>query len=501
MKRKKIISVLMSVFMVACMAITFCACGLSNYNFSAHKHIDVYGSGYCDTCGKVLSADENSVTPIERPTKPVPGGEDEPPIITPPHDDPITDKPVATISVKSSPKKVEYFEGEEFVADGGVLTVKYTDRTTAELPFTAKGVQIEEVNTSTAGEKTVTVRYGSKRVTFNISVVKVGAIVTLDMNYDGATNTEVKIAEGRAISKPSDPEREGYSFYKWYEDKNCTIEYIFSTKKILTGNCTLYAEWKGEGDNEVIYDLNYYGKAVSRFPQIVKNGQGAKSIPDPVRESFRFEGWYSDEALTQKYSAGTAITSDTVLRAKWTKLISGTNEYIFEAENTDLTGKQGPGFSGEFLGTQMILTDSGSFGASNGKYISYLYKNGLGLEFYIASDEAVSNATLTVRIALDNEFENAMTLSDKDWQIIVNGKALDFGSVTLSESKFKDMIVINNVSLEKGANVIRLLTSNSRNPLGNAGTYSGSAPIVDCIKINTSSVLAWDENYGLPANV
>ena len=500
MKGKKFISVLMSVLMVAGAAFAFGACGGKKYDFSVHTHIDVYGSGYCDTCGKELSADENAVTPIERPSKPDPGEEDDPPVgpITP--DEPTVDKPVAAISLKTAPTKSEYFVGEEFVADGGILTVKYTDRTTAELSLTAKSVQIDNVNTSNAGEKTVTVRYGGKRTTFNISVVKVGAVVTLDMNYDGAADEEIKVAEGRALSKPVDPQRDGYTFYNWYEDKDCTIEYIFSTKKVLTGNRTLYAEWKGKGDKEVVYDLNYYGKAVSRFPQIVKDGQSARSIPEPTRESFKFEGWYIDEGLTQKYAAGTAITADTILRAKWTKLVSGTHEYIFEAENTDLSGKQGPGFSGEFLGSQMILTDSGSFGASNGKYVSYLYKNGLGLEFYIASDEAVSDATLTVRIALDHEFENGFSLTDIDWQVIVNDTALTFGSVTLAESKFSDMIVLKNVSLKKGANTIRLLTNNSRNPLGSAGTYSGSAPIVDCIKITTSSVLAWDENYGLPAN-
>ena len=30
------------------------------------------------------------------------------------------------------------------------------------------------------------------------------------------------------------------------------------------------------------------------------------------------------------------------------------------------------------------------------------------------------------------------------------------------------------------------------------GTYQATAPILDCIKINTDAVLIWDANYGLP---
>ena len=69
--------------------------------------------------------------------------------------------------------------------------------------------------------------------------------------------------------------------------------------------------------------------------------------------------------------------------------------------------------------------------------------------------------------------------------------------------KFSDKIVIKGVSLNEGYNFIQLLTNNDRHPWGNPGegTYQGTAPVIDCIKITSESVLTWDENYGLPANV
>lgn len=30
------------------------------------------------------------------------------------------------------------------------------------------------------------------------------------------------------------------------------------------------------------------------------------------------------------------------------------------------------------------------------------------------------------------------------------------------------------------------------------GTYQGTAPMVDCIKLTTTAVVTWDANYNLP---
>ena len=55
------------------------------------------------------------------------------------------------------------------------------------------------------------------------------------------------------------------------------------------------------------------------------------------------------------------------------------------------------------------------------------------------------------------------------------------------------------VSLKEGYNCIQLITCNNMNPAGEGqGTFAGTAPMVDCIKLNTTAVLTWDETMGLP---
>lgn len=153
--------------------------------------------------------------------------------------------------------------------------------------------------------------------------------------------------------------------------------------------------------------------------------------------------------------------------------------------------------SGSASGASMIVNDATNLDASNGKYVSYLYKKGLSLDFYLASSEAVSDAVLTLRVAA--EMDN-INLSPDNYTIEVNGQPVMFDAIALEKgAKFADCIVIQNVALQAGANTIRLVTNNSVNPMGEGmGTYQGTAPMVDCIKLTTTAVVTWDANYNLP---
>lgn len=43
------------------------------------------------------------------------------------------------------------------------------------------------------------------------------------------------------------------------------------------------------------------------------------NLPTPLREGYKFEGWYTDEALTIPFTSETKVTSDLKLYAKWTE--------------------------------------------------------------------------------------------------------------------------------------------------------------------------------------
>ena len=381
----------------------------------------------------------------------------------------LTEEKVGKIAVAQEPTKMDYWVGEEFSAEGGVLLVTYRDKTTAEIPMTDENVKLPNVKTNTPGRKAVKVTYGGKNVTFYINVAEKGAEVTFELNYDGAPEAQKEAArQGKGVEAPEIPVRDGYTFDAWYTDAACTVLYDFA--QVVEQPMTLYANWLADDAvyYPVTYSLNYYGVLPDGYVQQVKSGETARML-------------------------SLALVRD----AGWKSLKMGAETYTFEAEQTSLLGKEGPGMSGSASGASMIVNDATNLDASNGKYVSYLYKKGLSLDFYLASSEAVSDAVLTLRVAA--EMDN-ISLSPDNYTIEVNGQPVMFDAIALEKgAKFADCIVIQNVALQVGANTIRLVTNNSVNPMGEGmGTYQGTAPMVDCIKLTTTAVVTWDANYNLP---
>ncbi|MCH5161862.1 MAG: InlB B-repeat-containing protein [Clostridiales bacterium] len=403
------------------------------------------------------------------------------------------DKAVSKIEVTTLPTKTQYYVGEEFSAEGGELTVTYSDKTTGKVALTANGVELSQPDMSRTGNKTITVTYKKARARFSISVQNQGFKLTYDYNYEGSSPTTQDIVKGNAAKKPTDPTRDGHTFYAWYANKDCTIPYDFNLP--VLADTTIYAAWKENGTTyyEVTYDLNYYGIKPSSYTQIVASGETAKALGiTPTRKEYSFDGWYN-EAGDAEYVMTAPVAADTKICAKWTKTKSGSSTYTFEAENTDLTGKTGPGFSGSAQEGSMVIMNSS---ASNGKAVSYMYQNGNSLEFYIASDVAVDDAKLV--LSLGAEMDN-ISFNSTEFQVVVNDTALSYTNVSLqNNNKFSDAITIEGVNLKAGANLIVLKVNNSRRPMGDASTYAATAPMIDCIKITTTAVLFWDANYGLP---
>lgn len=407
-------------------------------------------------------------------------------------------KPVKSLEMASLPTKTVYYVDETFEIAGASVKANYEDGTSETFTLPSDNFEVSEPNLSKVGEKTVTVTLKGQRqrASFKISVMLQGFNLTYDLNYDGAPAATVEnVVKNTAAKKPTDPVRAGHAFYKWYNDKDCTRPYDFSQP--VTEDKTIYACWKEDGATyfEVTYDLNYYGVAPRTYTQIVKSGEKAKSLANsPARAEFTFNGWYKEEAASTAFDAAAeTISADTAVYAGWTKTKTGSSVYIFEAEQTSLKGKTGPGFSGSATEEGMIIDNNS---ASGGKGVSFLYKNGLTLDFHIASDVAVSDATLTVSVAA--EMDN-ISFSSTEFQVIVNGTALTYNNVTLQNNNtFSNAITISGVNLKAGENSIILKVNNTKRPMGDASTYAATAPMVDCIKIETTAVLIWDAVKGLP---
>lgn len=80
----------------------------------------------------------------------------------------------------------------------------------------------------------------------------VGHKVTFDLDYDGISTVTV-VADGRALTAPTDPERELYDFLGWYDVKG--NEWNFDTK--IKGDTTLIAHWNLAHVHEWSQDWSY----------------------------------------------------------------------------------------------------------------------------------------------------------------------------------------------------------------------------------------------------
>lgn len=406
------------------------------------------------------------------------------------------EKKVSSIKVKETPAKTSYFTNEEFTAEGGTIVVTYDDGTTQELAMTDPALDLTAPSTSRSGSKTVTIKYGGKKTTFKVKVSVKGMTVTFQLGGDAGV-IEQNVTKGYTALEETAPAREGYTFENWYADEACTVLFDFDT--IIEADTTVYAKWL---DNSAVYhkvnfDMNYYGCSTSGYPQVVKSGEAAV-VPaiTPERIDYTFNGWFLDPQGGTAFDAAAAITADTTVYASWTKAKTGVTVYTFEAEDIDLSQKAGPGYSGENAGIGMIVTNKETQ-ASGDKFVAYQCKYGNSLEFNIASDADTAEVVLYVRVAA--EF-SSMVLTPDTYEISVNGVPVKYGQLDLQlsdssqQGTFADYN-LGKITLTKGANLIQFKTINN-DALG--GTLTATAPIIDCIKLETSDVVIWDGVYGLP---
>ena len=171
--------------------------------------------------------------------------------------------------------------------------------------------------------------YGSGDL-FPISGVTTYQAVTVTFNSNGGSAVEKVVLKANSkLSKPSNPTKTGYFFSGWYKDSGLTQEFNFDSTPVQR-DTTLYAKWVDRTPGLIILDPSIFdfllnqrtvtfdskgGSAVTS--QTVSKDSAITKPNDPVRLLADFEGWYTDEALTQAYNFNTPVTEDFTLYAKW----------------------------------------------------------------------------------------------------------------------------------------------------------------------------------------
>ena len=135
--------------------------------------------------------------------------------------------------------------------------------------------------------------------------------ITFNTNGGSSVNSQT-INSGKTASKPSNPNRAGYTFDGWYSDAALTMTYNFSSK--VTDSITLYAKWTLNVTHIITFNSNGGSSVAS---QTVDSGGTVKKPSNPTLRGYSFDAWYSDAALKNKYNFSTPVTADITLYSKW----------------------------------------------------------------------------------------------------------------------------------------------------------------------------------------
>jgi uncharacterized repeat protein (TIGR02543 family) len=181
---------------------------------------------------------------------------------------------------------------------------------------------------------------GTNEFKAKIEQSDIDADITYKSNVSAYENSKYTAKIGDVISKPTDPQLEGYTFCGWYTDLSCTVAYTFG--KNVTGDVTIYAKFKS--DTATYYNVTFSSRTGLFDSQTmeVESGQLISEFPS----YFSYMGYYvnwKDENYYE-FDLNSPITSDIILYADWTEaefilyhkmydVVDETYLYGFEADD------------------------------------------------------------------------------------------------------------------------------------------------------------------------
>ena len=140
------------------------------------------------------------------------------------------------------------------------------------------------------------------------------------------------------------PTKTGYTFVGWFTDDKFTSSVVTELKN-EHGDKTFYANYS---INQ--YTISFETNGGTEVEAITQNYATSVVAPSaPAKNGYKFEGWYSDSTLKNKYTFTTMPANDVTLYAKWTletynityNLVGGTNNKnnpsTFNIQSADIT--------------------------------------------------------------------------------------------------------------------------------------------------------------------
>lgn len=179
-----------------------------------------------------------------------------------------------------------------------------------------------------SGETSATIDGDVLSWTYNNEQMRFFKKVFYTVSYDevgGEDVADVKVVNGKTVSKPDDPVREGYQFLGWYADSEYQTPFMFDTQ-IVISDITLYAKWAlvtpGAVPFTVDFDLGYEVDEDEAYAPMETIGGKIYDVPTPTRAGYKFCGWWismyeNGEKLSYQYTADTEFKANTTLFAVW----------------------------------------------------------------------------------------------------------------------------------------------------------------------------------------
>ncbi len=172
-----------------------------------------------------------------------------------------------------------------------------------------------KVTNQTGDTKTITAGNDKKQPDETSYSVK---FIYIDVTNSKQDEFETKVKSGETVKQPEN-KSEGYAFEGWYTDLTGSKKYDFSSK--VTSDLTLYAilieECKITFETNGGFINNFLSDTKEPNVKHIEKGSTLTKPENPIKEGFKFKGWFTDKDLTKEYSFNSTVTSDLTLYAKW----------------------------------------------------------------------------------------------------------------------------------------------------------------------------------------
>ncbi len=202
--------------------------------------------------------------------------------------------------------------------------------------------------------------------------------VTFDTAGHGTAPASQSVAKNGLVTKPADPEADGYIFKGW---KNDGVEWNFETDKV-TSSITLTADWEEIVYYTVTFDTADHGTApVSQ--SVAKNGLVTKPA-DPQADGYIFKGW-KNGGVEWDFE-NDKVTSSITLTADW-------EEIVYYTVTFDTAGRGTAPASQNVAENSLVTKPDGPI--VSGYVITGWYNN--GTEWNFDTDKVTENITLVAK--------------------------------------------------------------------------------------------------------